>query len=168
MNILAIDPGTTQSGYCILNQAYNPLDFGKVDNEKLVDDFHYLRWKYGVDAAVIEQLSSYGNAIGDSVLMTALWSGRFNQKMLDDYGANFPIFYVKRKQYVTELTNNPKAKDSNVTRYLIDRFEPNATNHGKGTKKNPSRFYGMSADAWQACAISVWSMDNYLGNKAHI
>ena len=168
MNILAIDPGTTMSGYCLMNEEYKPIEFGKVENNVLIDEFLRIHHQYGINMAIIEQLSSYGNAIGDSVLQTALWSGRFQQKMLDVYGRNFAVLYVKRKQYVTDLTNNPKAKDSNVTQYLIDRFEPNASNHGKGTKKNPSRFYGMAADAWQATAIAVWSMDNILGNAAHI
>lgn len=168
MIVLALDPGTTETGYTILNEEYKPLDFGKVNNEVLVSDFVRLHEKHNIDLVVIEQLSSYGNIIGDSVLLTAVWTGRFHQKIVDNHIGQYPIAYVKRKQYVTDLTGNPKAKDSNVRQYLVDRFEPNASNNGKGTKKNPSRFYGMSADEWQSTALCVWMMDKILGNEAHL
>ena len=168
MIILAIDAGTTQSGYALLNDSYIPIEFGKMDNNALIVEFLRMKHQYGFDLAIFEQLSSYGNIIGDTVLQTAVWTGRLHQKILDDCGNSFPILYVKRKQYVTDLTTNPKAKDSNVRQYLVDRFEPNASNNGKGTKKNPSRFYGVSADAWTAIAVAVWCMDNILGNKAHV
>ena len=168
MKLLSIDPGSTESGWAIINEEYKPLEFAKTDNETLVSEFLRMKHQYGVNMAVIEQLSSYGNIIGDTVLQTALWSGRFHQGLLDTFDKRFHIAYVKRKQYVSDLTGNPKAKDSNVTQYLIDRFAPNVSNRGKGSKKEPGFFYGFHADVWQSYALAVYVMDNLLGNTAHI
>lgn len=34
--IIAIDPGNTQSGYCVIDQrTLRPLEFGKIDNAEL-------------------------------------------------------------------------------------------------------------------------------------
>lgn len=37
--IIAIDPGNTQSGYCVIDRStLRPLEFGKIDNAELLDE----------------------------------------------------------------------------------------------------------------------------------
>ena len=43
MVILAIDPGNAQSGWCIIDrETMKPQDFGKTDNNELLDSFERL------------------------------------------------------------------------------------------------------------------------------
>ena len=43
MIILAIDPGNAQSGWCVIDEeTMKPQDFGKTDNNELLDSFERL------------------------------------------------------------------------------------------------------------------------------
>lgn len=157
MKILAIDPGNTESGYCIVDsETYKPLEFGKANNEVL----RVICQKEYYNLAVIEMVASYGSAAGASLFETCVAIGRFEECI----ASRRKIFEtVKRKQYITDLTSNPKANDAIITQYLIDRFAPNTPNRGKGVKAAPGFFYGFSKDIWQAYAIAVWKCDQLNG-----
>ena len=154
MKILAIDPGSTESGFAAWD-GLEILIFGKCDNDKL------LSWWDGlgkVDHVVIEQVRSYGMPVGANVFDTVHWSGRFHQNA-DSYG--IPVTLVPRIDVKMHLCHNATAKDSNVSQALRDRFAYGVRNYGKGTKKDPGFFYGFSKDAWQAFALAVtfWDKD---------
>lgn len=153
MRVLSIDPGNKESGWCILHD-YKPVAFGKTENEELLKE---LVWSFPLfDKAVIEMIRSYGMAVGETVFETCVWIGRFEQLLRS---SGISTEYVYRKEYVTELCGSSKAKDSNVIQYLIDRFAKDTPNRGKGTKKEPGWFYGVSKDVWQAIAIGVYYTD---------
>ena len=56
--IIAIDPGNTQSGYCVIDRStLRPLEFGKIDNAELLQKLSSARaqgWRW----AVIEMVAS--------------------------------------------------------------------------------------------------------------
>ena len=56
--IIAIDPGNTQSGYCVIDQrTLRPLEFGKIDNAELMQKLASATeqgWRW----AVIEMVAS--------------------------------------------------------------------------------------------------------------
>ena len=58
--IIAIDPGSTQSGYCVIDRStLRPLEFGKIDNAELLQKLSSAGaqgWRW----AVIEMVESYG------------------------------------------------------------------------------------------------------------
>ena len=65
MVILAIDPGNTQSGWCIIDrETMKPQDFGKTDNNELLDSFERLIRVHQVDVVVIEMVACYGMPVG--------------------------------------------------------------------------------------------------------
>ena len=122
MKILAIDPGTEQSAWCIFETVGtkdHPIQFGQNVNEDLVKHLDYARpWSRELpDLLVIEMIKSYGNVMGDSVLQTCVWIGRFIQS----WGAR-PYELIPRKRIVTQFCVNPRANDANVRQALIDRW----------------------------------------------
>lgn len=155
--ILAIDPGNKETGYCVIDYDYKPIEFGKVENRILENwILGSLHLPYVIDRAVIERISNYGSAVGDTVHDTNIAIGRF-QRCLET--ARIPWEMVKRKTYIAEMIGDAKVNDSGVRLYLADRFAPGELNYGKGTKAHKGFFYGFSKDMWSAFAIAVWSLD---------
>ena len=152
MKILAIDPGNIESGYAVIEMPdFKLLEFGKVKNEELLEDIEE-RFIYdgSIDVIAIEMVASYGMAVGKSVFDTCVWIGRFVQAL-----ANDGVDYVYRKEEKICLCGSLKAKDSNIRQALIDRYAKHDFKSGKGVKKNPDTFYGVSKDVWQAIAVGV-------------
>lgn len=147
MKILAIDPGTTQSAWLILNSKNKCIvAYGKLDNERIYQEV-LLPYISDYDYVAIEMIASYGMPVGKEVFETCLWIGRFLQKSLDLEKETKLIY---RRDIKLWLCNSPKAKDGNIRAALIDIF-------GKsGTKKTPGITYGISKDIWAALAIAAF------------
>ncbi|MFK5689580.1 hypothetical protein ACI3EY_07925 [Ornithinimicrobium sp. LYQ92] len=155
MRILAIDPGNIESGWCVIDaDTCRPLDFGKTDNEDLLERLQLSGLV--VDKAVIEMVASYGMAVGKTVFDTCVWVGRFYETI--PY-THIPVDLVYRQPVKVHHCHSAKAKDSNVRQALVDRFAPGQPNHGKGTKAEPGWFHGFRADIWQAYALAVYAAD---------
>lgn len=156
--ILAIDPGCTESGWVVIDTATRkPLGFGKDQNYQLL---HVLSGSseapLPVDRVVIEMVASYGMSVGQEVFDTCVWAGRFVQAV---HGRGRHAELIKRLPVKLHHCHSSKAKDSNVTQALVDRFAAGQPNHGKGTKAAPGWFYGFRADVWQAYALAVYAAD---------
>lgn len=151
INIFAIDPGTTQSAY-VLWDGETIIDKGKCDNKELL----YGVSRPSIDVVVIEQIRSYGMPVGESVLDTVHWSGRFHQAA-EFYGGN--VVLMPRKNVKMHLCNTNRAKDSNIIQALRDKFAYGVRNYGKGTKAKPGFFHGFHSDIWQAFALGVTYYD---------
>lgn len=153
---MAIDPGPTESAYCIVDEDRRPVSFGKVPNEELLRELY----RAEVDRAVIEMVASYGMAVGAEVFETCVWIGRFYQ-MLDNRVPSLSL--IKRLPVKIHFCHNAAAKDANIRQALVDRFAPGVTNYGKGTKARPGWFYGFSTDVWAAYALGVYAVDTAVG-----
>lgn len=135
MKILAIDPGTSVSAWVIYdNESKAILDFGQQRNEEL----RYVIRSKGAEHLVIEMIKSYGNVMGDSVIETCVWIGRF----IEMWGGGEYYTLLPRKSVVTQICNNPRGKDSNVRQALLDKF-------GK------VKCAGIKNDMWSALAVAV-------------
>ena len=145
MNILAIDPGTTQSAFVVLNERFDILDKGILENEAMLIAIKTTHT--AVDKLVIEMIASYGMSVGASVFETCVWIGRFIEAWDGDYKQ------IYRREIKMQLCGTMKAKDSNIRQYLIDRFGV------PGTKKNKGKLYGISKDIWSALAVGVCYFD---------
>lgn len=156
--ILAIDPGNIQSGYVVVrhngSEITEVLEKGKVDNNQIFDILD--RYRDTADVA-IEMVASYGMPVGKEVFGTCVWVGRFVQ-------AAFPakVELIYRKDEKLCLCGNLRAKDSNITQALVDRFAPGQPNKGKGTTKNPGFFHSFAKDMWAAMSVAVTYFDKHI------
>jgi hypothetical protein len=151
MMILAIDPGPTKSAH-VEWDGRRPGCFGIAENDELLK---MLKCDYyaAFHSMVIERIQCYGMPVGESIFETVFWSGRFYEAWGHEC-VRYP-----RKDVKMNLCNTMRARDSNITQALVDRFAPLTKNHGKGKKSNPGFFYGFKKDIWQAFALAVTYYD---------
>jgi hypothetical protein len=151
MTILAIDPGTTESGWCIYDGA-RVLDSGVMGNAEML----YAIPDVPADRLAIEMIASYGMPVGREVFETCVWVGRFVQACR----APEKVELVYRKDVKLHLCGTAQAKDPNVRQALLDMFP--RTGGGKtpqiGTKDQPGPLYGVSSHAWAALGVAVTVM----------
>lgn len=155
MRVIGIDPGNIQSAYCVIDgETLRPLEFGKWENEALR---RYLREElhFGEkDRGAIEMIASYGMAVGREVFDTCRWVGRFEEILSRKLYE--PPTLIYRREEKLHICHDPRAKDSNIRRALIDRFAEHDLKNGKGTKKAPDWFYGFAGtDMYAAYAVAI-------------
>lgn len=141
MNILAIDPGPGRSGWAEFLPEGSVV-FGVLDNADLektiftIPSFHDVK-------IVIEQPKCYGAPVGDSILMTCFWIGRFWGACDDRHFIGIPRATVKRA-----MTGKTTAKASQMRQAVLECFP--ATGGGKcpqvGTKAKPGPLFGLKGD----------------------
>jgi hypothetical protein len=106
----------------------------------------------------IEQIASYGMAVGAEVFETVYWSGRFAQAFGPER-----VDRIKRLEVKMHLCHDSKAKDANIRAALIDRFGGPASIRGpqkakskRGIPEAPAgSLYGISKDTWSALAVAL-------------
>lgn len=159
MKVLAIDPGTTESAWCLLDDDGSPIRFGKAKNQALLDMLRMNAFGGMAEACVQEMVASYGMAVGQDVYRTVWWAGRFAEAWAqhEDHSPPIELF---RKEIVVHLCGSARAKDKNVRAALIDRFgKEGGQSAAIGRKANPGPLYGVSADVWSALAIGITAQD---------
>lgn len=155
MKIFAIDPGSEESGYAMIElPEFRILYFGKKDNGSLMNKLPYLA--ADADIVAIEMVASYGMPVGKDVFETCVWVGKFEYILRDKQ-----IRRIYRADEKMEICYDSRAKDSNIKQALVNRYAKHDFKSGKGTKKNPDTFYGVAKDVWQAIAVGVtcWELD---------
>lgn len=151
MILLAIDPGTTESGWVLFDGA-KVIDSGVDSNHKIcirLERRHFDDpWKANPDKLAIEMIASYGMPVGAEVFETCVWIGRFIEAWngLEDHRL------IYRRDVKLELCGSPRAKDANIRQALIDRIG------APGTKKEPGPTYGVKSHAWAALGVAVTAM----------
>jgi hypothetical protein len=143
-SVLAIDPGTIRSAW-LRFEVGRPQGFGITANDVLV---RALRSGGLPDVVVIEEIRSYGMAVGQETFDTARWTGCF-----EEAAHRVPVAFVGRKEIVVALCGSARASDSNVRMALIDRF--GGKDAAIGRKASPGPLYGIAKDLWSALAIAV-------------
>ena len=146
MNIVAIDPGTNESGWVLFRHG-KVIASGIDTNQAVVAMVHGNEW--GADTLAIEMVASYGMAVGKEVFRTVWWSGRFAQAWLQSPSTQGDPVEVYRQEVKLHLCRNPKAKDANIRQALLDLLGP------QGTKKAPGPTYGIRSHEWAALAVAV-------------
>lgn len=148
--ILAIDPGTTESAW-VLMEGYDIKGKDKQSNEDLVNS---LELPQGVDRLVIEMVACYGMPVGAEVFQTCIWIGRFIQA----FGSPDDCTLITRNEVKQTLCHRTaKVNDSVIRQRIIDIYGGKDKAIGKKANKGP--LYGVSGDVWQAIALGVaWDM----------
>lgn len=164
--VVAIDPGTTESGVCIVRREdYSPIWCAKIGNGEVYSSVcNALRCAGALKGAkdggcqlVIERMSNHSSA-SSYVFLTCEWIGRFD--VLFDKVFDLPTAYVYRhEEYKALCGREYPHNDRGVKSALVDRFAYGQPNYGKGTKRNPGWFHGFSQDMWSAYAIAVTHID---------
>jgi hypothetical protein len=147
--ILAIDPGTEQSGWAEFDGS-RVLDSGVMPN---ADILARLPHEQRATTLAIEMIASYGMPVGREVFETCVWIGRFVQAWHDPEAVRL----VYRRDVKLHLCGTSKAKDPNVRQALLDLFP--RTGGGAtpqiGTKAHPGPLYGVSTHAWPALGVAI-------------
>ena len=170
--VVAIDPGNTHSAVVfwvpeakrIAAKAYLPNDemFGTLraymgQDTVLLDPITHPR------LVAIEQVRSYGMAVGAEVFDTVHWSGRFHQFIVDHWHKADQVILVPRRDVKMYLCHSNKAKDANIRTAIVDRF--GGEKAAKGCKKEPGPLYGVSGDLWAALALAITVGNNMWQGK---
>ena len=167
MRLLAIDPGTTQSAYAMLNEDYSLVRAAKVENEVLLTLVKDGDW----DEMAIECMEArhvVNGVIGAETYDTCYWIGRYMQAAED---RDKPVHKIYRTQERTRLIPTKKNKlpkhpdtvgqgaDSQIRATLIRRFAKHDMKNGKGKAAHKDVFYGFANDMWAAFAVGVVCLD---------
>ena len=158
MILTAIDPGTTQSAWVTIDENFELLDFGKEENDSVLQVVRRLP-ECGEDNQIAcEMVASYGMPVGKEVFETCVWIGRYRQAAHD---LAIPWSYIYRQEEKLELCGSSRAKDANIRHSLIERFARYDYQNGRGTKAKPDYFFGFRADMWAAMAVAVTWMHKH-------
>ena len=145
--ILAIDPGTAQSAWCVWDSATSRLlAFGIESNLQLKQALPALVRSHNVTTAGVEMIASYGMPVGAEIFETVLFIGGVVEQLR---ACVSEVSLVYRQQQKLHICGSNKANDSSIRQALIDRFGV------VGTKKSPGFFYGVTKDVWAAVAVAV-------------
>lgn len=170
--VIAIDPGTKESGICIVRtEDLKPLWCAKILNGKVLEDT--LTAIYDIDwtvpqkdvQIVIERMQGNSMPVSSDVFLTCEWIGRFDV-FFQTVFKGITEYIFRRDEYKALCSNIYTHNDKGIRQALVERFAYGQPNYGKGTKQNHGWFYGFSADTWSAYAIAITYLDLHKGETA--
>lgn len=150
--ILAIDPGTEKAGIILLGSKQEILECHVMPNDEVLTYIASLetrpKW------LAIEQVKSYGMAVGETTFKTVEWSGRFIQQWLNvTEFTEDNVLRLPRLEIKLHLCHSPRANDGNIRQALIDRLgQP-------GSKRDPGPTYNIKSHMWAALAVAITAHD---------
>ena len=151
MRIIALDPGNSESAWCVLKDG-QIAEFGKEPNSEVLirarRDWSPLD---SGDLLAVEMIASYGMPVGREVFETCLWIGRYIEAWERRQG-KFRLVY--RKDVKLFHCETVRATDANIRAALLDRYGP-GREKAIGTKANKGPLYGIKGDEWAALAVAL-------------
>lgn len=182
--ILAIDPGPTTSGVVWWDHetgyvlAVDPTFENERLRVELRDPRAFMYRLSGLALAglesiegahvVIEQVESFGMAVGVDVFETVWWAGRFFEAWITPgVRHRHEPRRMPRRTVKLALCGTSQAKDTNIRQALLDRYCEGSERLARGiagkraTRNKPAveavigRFAGVASHAWSAVALAV-------------
>jgi hypothetical protein len=153
--LYAVDPGTLQSALVVCRRG-GPFGLDVVSARMLLNGpllAELARVTQPADL-VIEQIASFGMAVGAEVFETVFWTGRF----FEAWPGASTRHRLPRSAVKMHLCQTMRAKDSNIRQALIDRFG-GASAIGK--KAAPGPLYGVRSHCLAALAVAVTWNDQH-------
>lgn len=177
--ILAIDPGTSKTGYTILDQeTMVPIRFAKIPNEEMLELLKTLVEDHPLVANVVCEFPvARGQMAGNDLFATIEYAGRYHQ-ICEDLGVPFHKF--DRKDVKMTVCGNNRAKDPQVRQALIDLYGGDQmaiggkkckpcggkgvrgrektvceSCQGLGLQSPRGPLHGFSADVWAALGVGI-------------
>ena len=159
---LTIDPGPAQSAYLLFDScaaAYPlvALRAGIESNEALRLGLVCDKLLCVADLLVVEEVVSYGMAVGREVFETVFWSGRF----VEAWGGLYRM--MPRTEVKVHLCRSAKATDATIRQALLDLYGGQKQALGVHNKKRqaPGPLYGITKDVWSCLALAVTYQAHY-------
>lgn len=152
--ILAIDPGSEQSGWIV----YAPgAEGGPVQASRKESNEALLARLVPANPigllVVIEWTAPRGMLASAQLFEAMWWAGRFAQAAIT---AGARVERLGRDQVKLHLLGRRNGKDSMITAALVDRFGGiGGRRAAVGLKGSPGPLYGVKADVWAALAVAV-------------
>lgn len=143
--ILGIDPGTTETAYCLIDKNYKILMADKINNEEFIN----LCFTSPNIQIACESLQSYGMPVGREVFETAYIIGRIIQKANDN---NIPYTLYPRPEYAKSICGVKKVTDAVLKQALEMRF-------GGYKKGETLAMLKGNSDKRSAFAVAVYHLD---------
>lgn len=155
MIVVALDPGSIESGYVVYDSESRTVTHaGRMDNRALELRLAVAWAEWFVEAGVIEWTAPRGMPASADLFEALFWAGRFSL-MLERTGVE-RVTRITRQQVKLALCGVTSAKDANVRGALIDRFGGvGGKRVAVGVKSAPGPLYGVKRDAWAALALAV-------------
>lgn len=154
--IYGVDPGTTETGF-VLWDGKKVLECGIEPNDVFLERLRTTEVKG--PPMFIEMIASYGMPVGKETFETVVWIGRFIEVWSI---LGWPWQFCYRIQIKSHHCHSTKAKDSNVSQALRDKYGQ------VGTKKKPGPLYGVSKHMWSALAIATYAMETKMPCSSRI
>lgn len=157
MLILALDPGTTETGYVRFGAGSGAVySSGVVSN---ADALNLVRDEREAHALAVEMIASYGMPVGREVFETCVFIGECANEWRRHGKGEARFIY--RRDVKLHLCGSVKAKDPNVRQALLDMFGGSAA---IGKKAAPGPLYGVKSHAWAALGVAVTAA-NFRGRQ---
>lgn len=166
MIVLGIDPGPYESAVCgwdgwhVLRGSYQA---NEIHERELRGHPSRAVFVASPDATfdiefrlAIEQPRSFGKHVGNEIVQTAEWAGRFA-------GICAGAMMIPQTEVRRHLCGTAASTCAGVKRVLQDRFGAAVA---KGTRKAPGPMYGANEHVWDALAVAVSAYDILLTKRS--
>lgn len=142
MILLALDPGTRQTGFTFFNtETSAPQEHGDIGNEQILPLIP------ACDELVIEGMISWATRVGETTRQTLIWIGRFIQAAVF---AGIPWHILARDKVKTTLGLKAKCRDAEIDHFIQELYVPNYNRY-----RNPGILKGFAGDSWAALALAT-------------
>lgn len=150
MTVLGIDPGYEQSAW-VLYDGQKVVEHAIEPNDALLSRLTSGSWRAGeITAVVLEQIESFGMAVGREVFETVFVTGRLYERAR--YRTRC-VERMSRKMVKLHHCESNRATDSNIRVAIVDRF--GGTEKAIGRKATAGPLYGIKSHEWAALALAV-------------
>lgn len=152
MIVVAVDPGTEQSGLVTFD-GVRITEAVVLPNERIVEDLRNTqRFRSPTGVLVVEAFESYGMAVGREVFRTIRWTGNFEALFYPGR-----VEFLPRRDIKQHLCHTARACDANIRQALIDRFGGQEKAIGKKASQGP--LYALKGHLWAAFAVAITYYD---------